>query len=336
MRKRKNFLIQNKLKYLLFPLVLLYEALIRFRNYLYDKRILLIKKAEVKIISVGNISVGGSGKTPLTIWIADFLKREGIDTAILSRGYKRKTKGFLLVSDGKNIKNCVEETGDEPYLIAKKLEGIPVAVCEDRHKGVKNLNEMYKPDVVVLDDAFQHRKLYRDLDIVIVKERDAKNRMRMFPIGTLREPRNGLKRADIVLFNGTKPDSNWVFDGIFKLEYSQIRDSEKGLNKPPDKKMLAFCGLGNNDSFFNLLKSMKINAVAQMKFKDHHKYREKDYRNLKKKLVKSEAEAFITTEKDWIKLDNNFIMNNKVYYLVVDVKFLQGEDRLRKKILMIK
>lgn len=322
-----------KLKILFFPLIFLFDLLSRIRNFLYDNNIIRSGKVDSKVISVGNISVGGTGKTPLTIWIADFLKQNGKNTAVLSRGYKRKSKGFKLVSDKNKVFGSVFECGDEPFLMAQKLKGIPVAVCEKRFEGAEILRRKFNIDYIVLDDAFQHRKIYRDLDILIIRDKDIANGLKIFPVGTLRESVKSIKRADIILVKGEYESSVIECEGSFKLDVSGVFDKNYVPVTVADKKFIAFSAIADNDSFFEMLESLNVNILDKKGFRDHHFYTEKDYSYLNNVLKEYNADCFITTEKDFVRLDGDFIENNEIYILKVGIKFLSGENTLKERIL---
>ena len=176
-------------------LLLVYHIFMQARNFLYDKELIKQKRLNGFVISVGGISFGGQGKTPLTLYIARFLKDRGIKICILSRGYKRKTRGVVIASDGKGKIEHPEKIGDEPFLLASNLKDVPVVIARNRYEGGILAEKLFKPEVFVLDDGFQHRQLKRDLDIVIVGSYE--NTIS----GLLREPFSNIKRADIVFIS---------------------------------------------------------------------------------------------------------------------------------------
>ena len=158
------------LKILLSPATIVYFFIVRVRNYLFDKGIFKAKKVNAEIISIGNITVGGSGKTPAVIYTAQVLKNAGKKAGILSRGYRRKSKGYMLVSDGINLKTTVDECGDEMYLLSMECK-LPAAVAERRVSGANKLIRDSGVEVIILDDAYQHRWIHRDLDILMFDQR---------------------------------------------------------------------------------------------------------------------------------------------------------------------
>ncbi|MDP2362280.1 MAG: tetraacyldisaccharide 4'-kinase, partial [Ignavibacteria bacterium] len=192
------------LKILLAPLVPLYAVIIYLRNLFFDKSVFKSGKVNAKVISVGNITVGGSGKTPLVIYITNLLKNSGYRIGVLSRGYGRKSRGYKLVSKGDEILTSVKECGDEIYQTVLECS-VPAAVSESRVKGAKQLLAKSDIDTIVLDDAFQHRWIVRDLDILIFEQRfllEASPLRRTFlPTGLLREDFSSTRRADIIVLN---------------------------------------------------------------------------------------------------------------------------------------
>ena len=191
------------IKHLLFPLALFYWGIIYWRNLFYSAGFFISKKLPTKVISVGNITTGGTGKTPAVIFLTKALSEKGIKCAILSRGYGRKTVGTMLVTDGETSVANWQNFGDEPSLMAKSLPGIPIVVDSKRHRGGTFLVEKFKPEVIILDDAFQHRRIQRDLDIVLINGQDKRSDHKLVPFGLLREPHSSLKRADVLIFTKT-------------------------------------------------------------------------------------------------------------------------------------
>ena len=175
------------LRFILFPFSILYGLVIEIRNGLFDLGILRSVKFPVPVISVGNITAGGTGKTPFTIYLAYLLKKHFSTIAIVSRGYGRKSRGMQLVSDGQQILLDPSHAGDEPYLIAVHLPDCLVAVSEERSVAVNYLMDNYKPDLILLDDAFQHRQVKRDIDIVLVPVKETYTSKFILPTGNLRE-----------------------------------------------------------------------------------------------------------------------------------------------------
>ena len=192
--------LSGKSRYLLFPLALFYWGAVLWRNLFYTIGFFVTRHLPVPVISVGNLTVGGTGKTPAVIYLAQKLQENGFKPAVLSRGYGRRTTGTVVVSDGEKCLAGWEKGGDEPYLMAKRLSGIPVVVDELRYRGGCFIVEKFHPDVILLDDAFQHRALARDLDIVLLNSQDSPEAYKMLPYGKLREPPFHLRRADVLIW----------------------------------------------------------------------------------------------------------------------------------------
>lgn len=272
------------------PLSALYGAVVASRNALYDRRILRRNSLEGPVISVGNLSAGGSGKTPFVIFLGDLLRQRGISFDVLSRGYGRKTRGVLEVDPG----GLPRDFGDEPLLIARRLQ-VPVIVGESRHEAGKLAESKFGPQLHLLDDGFQHRGLARDFDMVLVTPEDARDRL--LPAGRLRESLRSLRRADaVVLASGAAAE-------MFPLAGKTVWRVRRGIvleNIPP--RPVVFCGIARPQNFLLQLRAAGVDPVAEAFFRDHHAYSEKDVRDLLELKRRSEAESFITTEKDAINL----------------------------------
>jgi tetraacyldisaccharide 4'-kinase len=272
------------------PLSAAYGGVVAARNALYDWRWLRARTLQGPVISVGNISAGGSGKTPFVILLGELLKARGIKFDVLSRGYGRETRGVLAVDPG----GMPRDFGDEPLLIARRLQ-VPVVVGEDRYKAGRFAEERFGAQIHLLDDGFQHRGLARDFDIVLVTPEDARDRL--LPVGRLREPVSALRRADaVVLTSGASAES-------FSPGGKTVWRARRGIipqNVPP--RPVVFCGIARPQNFLLQLRASGVDAVAEAFFRDHHAYAEKDVRELLELRQRSEAGGFVTTEKDAVNL----------------------------------
>jgi tetraacyldisaccharide 4'-kinase len=239
---------------------------------------------------VGNVSAGGSGKTPFVILLGELLKARGIRFNVLSRGYGRQSRGVRLVDPA----GLPREFGDEPLLIARRLQ-VPVVVGEDRYRAGEFAESRFGPQMHLLDDGFQHRGLHRDFDIVLVTPDDARDRL--LPAGRLREPLRNLQRADaVVLASGATLE-------LFPLDGKIVWRARRGIvanNIAP--RPVAFCGIARPQSFLLQLRAAGVDPVAEAFFRDHHPYAEKDIRDLLELRQRSEAGGFVTTEKDAVNL----------------------------------
>ena len=272
----------------------MYGAAIRTRNRFYDRGLLRPRRLRGPVISVGNISVGGSGKTPFVILLGEMLKQRGIKFDVLSRGYGRKTHGVLQVDPG----GASADFGDEPLLIARRLE-IPVILGEARYAAGVVAEEKFGPQLHLLDDGFQHRRLARDFDIVLVTPEDARDRL--LPAGRLREPLTSLQRADAVVLSAGADPANFPLEG--KLVW-RVRRGIVPANIP--RRPVVFCGIARPQNFILQLRKTGIEPAAEAVYRDHQAYTESDIRELLALRDKSEAGGFVTTEKDAINLGGYF------------------------------
>lgn len=302
---------------LLLPLFLIYLFIVTIRNYLYDKKIFKAIELPCKIISVGNITVGGTGKTPTVIAISNFLQQQNKTVAILSRGYGRKTTGTQLVSDGKTIPANWETVGDEPMLMAKHLSGIPVVVDENRTRGGKYLINKFHPEIIILDDGFQHRKIYRDVDLVLINSNMSKFANRIFGFGNFRESWKSLKRAHLIFL--TKSDYivpskklharlELVGLPLFKpnlIPSSYLLDSKNNkveVEYFSGKIALLFSGIGDPESFTKTVQNLNVRILDSINFRDHKNYSKSDIERIRNKYIKTGADVILTTEKDILKI----------------------------------
>lgn len=280
------------------PLSLLYTGAVNLRNLLYDRGILSVKKLPVPVISVGNLSVGGSGKTSLVRFLSQELGRT-LRVAVVMRGYKRKSKGTVLVSEWGRIRTDLWRSGDEAYLLARQLKNTSVVVSESRFEGGLFAVKELGAQVIILDDGFQHRRLFRDIDIVLLRQRDLQDRP--IPAGLLREPLRNLERADAIVLAyqeiepfefgiGEKPVFRMFreFTGLINSRFEAVP-----LEEIKDKEVIAFAGLGSNEQFFKILERLGFKLKKRLSFRDHYHYR--DFR-LEKDMT------YITTPKDMVKL----------------------------------
>ncbi len=272
------------------PLSTIYGGIVATRNALYQHSLLSPRTLRGPVVSVGNLSAGGSGKTPFVLLLGVFLKARGLKFDVLSRGYGRNSRGVLLVDPA----GLPQQFGDEPLLIARKLQ-VPVIVGENRYEAGKFAEARFGAQLHLLDDGFQHRALARDFDIVLVTPHDATDRL--LPAGRLREPLASLSRADaVVLTSGASPES-------FPVEGKMVWRLRRGIvpqNVP--NRPVVFCGIARPQNFLLQLRAANVHPVAEAFYRDHHPYTQKDVRELLELKRQSEAAGFVTTEKDAINL----------------------------------
>jgi tetraacyldisaccharide 4'-kinase len=275
------------------PLTELYGAVTSLRNTLFDRGVLSSRRLEQPVVSVGNLSVGGSGKTPFVIALGELLKARGIRFDVLSRGYGRKTREVLVVeSDGK-----ASDFGDEPLLIARRL-GVPVIVGKSRYDAGQIAERKFQSELHILDDGFQHRSLVRDFDIVLVTERDLLDRL--LPSGRLRESPLSLSRADAIVLPRGLELISWMLRG--KLLWRIEREL---LPTNPSSRPVVFCGIARPEQFFAQVRAAGITPATEIIFRDHHAYSSRDIQTLLRARRESQADGFLTTEKDAINLETN-------------------------------
>jgi len=306
---------------LLFFISLLYGMAAHIRVRAYGWGLLRTRGLPFPVISVGNITLGGTGKTPATVNVAGILLKHGRKPVVLSRGYGRSDpSAILVVSDGIETVLDPLSGGDEPVLIARRHPRVPVVVGADRYRTGMVAIERFHPDVAILDDGFQHIRLKRDLNIVLIDAVDPFGSGRLFPAGILREPLTTLRRADIVLITKADRNENIVqlketigqhTDApIFTARYvpRDIVDVATGETKPLDflagKLVFAFAGIARPDSFFSLLRTLGAVVSGSAVFPDHHSYTRSDLTALVSQAGEHTSAFLATTEKDGVRLNN--------------------------------
>lgn len=300
------------------------------RNFLYDKGVFKSYSFNTPIIVVGNLSVGGTGKTPQTEYLIRLLSKE-FKVAVLSRGYRRKTKGYILA----NSSSTADTIGDEPFQIFQKFPQIYLAVDSDRRNGIENLIKQNKPDVIILDDAFQHRRVKAGFYILLTAFDDLYFNDLVLPAGNLRESKKGAERADVIIVTKCPNNLSDIAQNNIKkkiglnrpIYFSKIgyADSVIGSEgeistveiKKTEKLLLA--GIAKPKPFFEYLQTGKD---VEMKFKDHHHFTDEEIERIQ---TLANNKIIVTTEKDYVRLKDKQI--NKLYYLPMESKFvLKGDD----------
>lgn len=336
---------------MLTPLGWLYGKIINKRNALYEKGSLKSISLGVPTISVGNITVGGTGKTPLVAYVAELLAEKSEKVCIISRGYKRENENErILVSDSKRVLANVRKAGDEPLELANKLLGKAVVVA-DANRVAAGLwaKQEFGITAFLLDDAFQHLKVTRDLDILTIDATNPFGNTKPLPKGILREPIENLKRADLFVITRTNLSDNIdqikaqiktynqnspiitahnEIANLTRLEDLSLRAIEK--EQETKDKYLAFCALGNPENFFNQLIRENYQIVATKKFNDHHFYTQQDVKKLENKARDLNANAIITTAKDAVKLTN---LDFEVPCYIAESKMIFDDEKKLRKII---
>ncbi|MFQ5464894.1 MAG: tetraacyldisaccharide 4'-kinase [Thermodesulfobacteriota bacterium] len=317
----------------------LYGAGVRARSRLYGLGILRARRLPKPVISVGNLTVGGTGKTPVVIHIAAFLVREGTRPVILSRGYKGSARGLTVVSDGTRLLAGPAEAGDEPYLAATRLPGVPVIVCKDRARAGEYAVKKFSPDFILLDDGFQHLALARDVNILLVDSRTGFGGGRLLPRGVLREPVSAARRADVVLLKGGGGGGGAAARGdipqalkalgkpVLRFDYRPVAlvnvadGSEASPKALGGKSVAALSALADPRSFHSSLEALGARVAEAVTFPDHHAYTREDLERVKD--AAAGADFVVTTEKDAVKL-KGLAGAMEVHALTIEVDMDEG------------
>jgi tetraacyldisaccharide 4'-kinase len=307
----------------------IYGAGVSIRRRFFSAGILKARRLPCRVISIGNLTVGGTGKTPMTIYVAGLLQNLGHRVAVISRGYQgRKEKSGGVVSDGRTIRLGPEDAGDEPYLMALKLEGVPVLVGKDRFKvGTMAMRE-FAPDVLVLDDAFQHFKIHRDLDLLLLDAGRPFGNGHLLPRGVLREPVKQLIRSDalvltrsdgVEMFNGDKQKVRAQFEGKPIFRCNHVPDVLVGSAKLPltavgsrpvkygrdvlkGRRVFVFSGIAGNKDFLQMVNNLGCEVAGDSRFPDHHDYSDSELAAIFDKARQCHVDYVVTTEKDYVRI----------------------------------
>jgi len=295
-------------------------------------------------VSIGNLTAGGTGKTPATCMLAEWARVEGYNAAVLSRGYGGKKRAKVtIVSDGNNILAGPEQAGDEPYLMANRLPGVPVIIAKDRYLAGLLAIDRFKSSFFILDDGYQHLRLKRDLDLLLLDAASPFGNGRLLPRGPLREPVSEIARADAVILTraGSLAGPKEVFNdhkGLFKDKPLFMCDHlpdkvvfpAENISLDPSflkgKRVVAFAGIARPDFFRDTLVSLGAYIVSFRVFPDHHAFSRHDIGGLREERDKSGADLLITTEKDWVRASNMLSGNHSASYLTVRFDFLSGRE----------
>ena len=330
-------------KIITLPLSILYGLVSTIRNYLYNTSILKPKHLPCKVISVGNITAGGSGKTPAVEFLAHYLKSIGKNVGIISRGYGRVSKDVVVVTDGITKPLTWEKYGDEAFLLSNKLDDIPIIVGRSKYQaGLKMVNN-FNIDVIIVDDGFQHRSLYRDLDIVLINSKDTLMTHRLIPLGLLREHLRNLKRADLLVFTKTNihDKNDYIFEKFNNTKTDKIKslvelsnvlknknNTEIKTSEVKSQNVYLFSALGDNEGFKKSISKIGCNIVGHQIYPDHHRYKDYDLKNIQELAFKNKAKFIITTEKDMVKI-KGFKTSIDVYAVQMTLKF-SPEEKLKR------
>lgn len=333
----------NLLRKLLFPFAVLYGIITGIRNFLFDKGILKSYSFDLPIIAVGNLSVGGTGKTPQIEYLIRLLSPK-YKVATLSRGYKRKSEGFVLADETSNA----EILGDEPFQFFQKFKDIQVAVDANRRNGITQLlSQKEKPQVILLDDAYQHRKVKAGFYILLTAYGDLYSDDFMLPTGNLRESRSGAERANIIVVTKCPPNLSLEEQDKIKrfllrrndnkdqqLYFSYIAYDDKVYSRNQTlevadilkKEKLIIAGIAKPEPFFNHLKQPQDICLT---YPDHHHFSESDILEIKRQ---SDNKIIVTTEKDYVRLKDHF-SGEELFYLPIKSEFISGGENFNDRVL---
>jgi len=317
-----------------------YRLATNINHFLYDSGFRKVRKLPVRVACVGNISVGGAGKTPFCTFLARGLSARGERVVLVSRGYRRQNREkFLIISDGSDTESNVRRAGDEPALLARR-SGRPVVVGADRVAAGALALRTFDPDWLILDDGFQHRRLSRDVDIALLDARRCLEEEHLLPRGPLRESISGLKRAHMIVLTHWREDrvcrENWDFlkskwnKPMFRAvhEPATLLNGNEPMNPSAlaGKRVLAFCGLAHNESFRETIEDLGAHPICFLGFRDHPRYSSKDVQRITNLAAKHGAEAIVTTEKDLMNLQHFVQPDFRPLVLCIEVRLKEGEE----------
>ena len=329
----------------LFFVSIVYGIITDIRNFLYNNSIFKIHKFDVPVISIGNITAGGTGKTPFIMYLIEKLIQQFDNIVVISRGYGRSSKGLQIVSDGKGNVINPNLGGDEPVLIATKFPNITVIVSEKRYIGIEHAINEFDADLILLDDAFQHRNVARNCEIVLVDANQPVQKDNILPLGNLREKKINLNRADIIVITKIKEDTeteNQVeyysnFNATLYLSYylnSNIKhvnsDSEKLVKELKEELFIAFAGIANPEIFFNNVERIGLKIKESIINKDHLMYTRKEINKILETANKQNCNNLITTEKDLVKLNVKDFVNYNLFVMEMKIKIKNEENFIKK------
>ncbi len=322
------------------------------RNWFFDIGLLPTTKVSVPVLSVGNIAAGGVGKTPLVEYLARLLRDKGKKVAVISRGYKRNTSGYVVVSNGRQ--RCAEASasGDEPSQMADKLDGVVVVVDENRVRAARNVIADFGAQIILLDDGFQHRYLHRDLNICVVATDEIASTGWLLPAGNRREFYTALRRADLLVVSRCRNEHTFrqVHEKLTRLvdrpavgmTMRSVTLKKAGTDETLDlieavgKKIVAFSGIGNPSSFEGSLRSLSMHILDHYRFADHHRFTRTDLETIKGRFQQRQADLLVTTEKDVARLRGGkelaerFFQQVPVHYLEIRPQIIAGEEILTR------
>ncbi|MEW5910358.1 MAG: tetraacyldisaccharide 4'-kinase [Thermodesulfobacteriota bacterium] len=330
----------------LWMISVLYGNAVRFRILLSRLSNRDRKKLSCAVISVGNLTMGGTGKTPMTAYLAESIRKMGLRVVVVSRGYGGSAvKGGGVVSDGKTIRMTPVQSGDEPYMLAEQLAGVPVLVGKDRYRMGLEAERQFKPQVLILDDGFQHLSLFRDLDLVLLDGRMPIGNGHLFPRGVLREPLSAMRRADAFIltrFDPSRYDVKTFIEFEKKGYFNQkplfrsvhvpcFAEVSRGCKTSLDpgrfigKKVTAFSGIAQNEDFRATLEKSGFEMASFHPFSDHHPYTPEELESIRIRAKNSSSGLMATTEKDYSRIRGWEVSESKLIVVGIRTSVLEKE-----------
>ena len=304
----------------------IYAGVIFFRNFFYDLNLLKSREFSSLVLSLGNITTGGTGKTPAAATLSDYFQEQGKKVTVISRGYQGKNSKPLLISDGNQILTGPALAGDEAYMLARKLKETPVVICRDKIEAARFACQELNPDILLVDDGYQHRRLARDFDLVLIDATNPFGYNFLLPRGVLREPKSALKRADGIVISRSDLVSRGKIENIvsriqnfFDSDFIYLsRHVPSGLQSfqgerldlisLENSRIVAFSGLANPDGFLATLEELGSEVVRHFEFPDHHNYSREDLKQIVNFFIqKNNIDFLITTRKDMVKFNQQLI-----------------------------
>ncbi len=324
-----------------------YRRFLGTREWLYRRRILVSRQLDCAVVSIGNLTVGGTGKTPAVELAVQTLAELGHRPAVVSRGYRRQSSGVQIVADTASIRLDAEDAGDEPFLLARRLPGVPVVVGASRYEAARLAVERFGVDAVVIDDGFQHRTLDKDLEVVMARAHRPWGNGRLLPRGPMREPLSALARADLVVVAGAdRPDDvaevasavarHAQGTPVLPARYVAVECLEAdGMRARlpatlAGARVLAFAGIASPGAFEATCADLGAELLGTVAFADHHWYTREDVQRLSEHARALGAVGLVTTEKDWIRLRRLPLPSAPLYVITVRLELLDGGDAWRK------
>ncbi len=323
-----------------------YRGLLGTRDWLYSLGILKCRHLGCPVVSVGNLTVGGTGKTPAVELAVRTLIDLGHRPAVLSRGYGRRTHGIRIVADTASIRLDAEEAGDEPFLLARRLPGVPVVVGGNRYAAGRHAIARFGVSAIVLDDGFQHRTLAKDVEIVMARARAPWGNGRLLPGGPLREPLAALRRAALIVVSGARSGDDVAEVADAARRYAPRTPVLAARHVPTEcwevatmkyqpverllgKRLFVFAGIGAPEGFRETLKETGVVETGFARFTDHHWYTHEELRGLDAAAAARGSDGLVTTEKDWVRLRRLPVPKRPIYVLGVRLVLLSGEAEWR-------